>query len=148
MQIYLLLPSRFLSWLFLLPCWLLLAIGRRACRSLWGYSLVVPIPADRSGKGQTGATSTAGHGLWPFLKFLDCWAGTQADWAGGLSGGHRTGPQIPGSQRLPQEKLWSVLSERPRTGGVPRGGGCWREPLTPSLLAAHRWAGWGRLHSM
>lgn len=48
-------------------------------------------------------------------------AEAQADWAGGLSGGHRTAPPSPGNQRPPQVWLHSAFPESPRIGGGPGG---------------------------
>lgn len=67
--------------------------------------------------------SMAGHGLWPSSGFSS-WAEAQADWAGGLTGGHGAGPQSPSNQRLPQEWLQSALPERPGEGA-----GHWRMGL-------------------
>lgn len=41
----------------------------------------------------------AGHGLWPPLRFLRCWAGAQADWARGCP---RSGSSLP-SPRGPEQ---------------------------------------------
>lgn len=73
------------------------------------------------------------HGLWPSSGFSS-WAEAQADWAEGLSGGHRARPQSPGNQRLPQEWLQSALPER-RGAEEGAGGRRWgRVPSHPPRL--------------